>query len=190
MKTDFGKLCLIAGSLLVVAQCGDDAGTGSVILPDPIVRMQSHTDCKTFADRLIIDMPHLTRDCFVYEYDGGSVLHITRTNAAFNCCPDSLTADATITQSTIIIEEIEWVTTPCDCLCLYDMEFEITNVRPGIVKLRFMESYLAPGATLLQATIDLIKQPSGAFCANREFYPWSSQRFDAVELKSDLPAAD
>ncbi|MBD3298191.1 MAG: hypothetical protein GF341_06020 [candidate division Zixibacteria bacterium] len=134
--------------------------------------MQSHTDCKTFADQLIIDMPHLVRDCFVYEYDGESVLHITRTNAGFNCCPDSLTVTAAVTQSTITVEEIEWVSDPCDCLCLYDMEFDIANVPPGLVRLRFIEPYLAPGAPVLQATIDLINHPSGSFCADRGFYPW------------------
>jgi hypothetical protein len=130
------------------------------------------TDCKGYAAlKATEDMPP-DQDCVEYQYDGESVLLLKHVNAGFNCCPDSFAAEFHIQAGRITIDEIEWLTHPCYCLCLFDLDYQITGLPPGEYTIRAVEPYLQEGDEILEFTVDLVSSPSGAYCVQRDRYPW------------------
>jgi hypothetical protein len=110
------------------------------------------------------------KDCIEYEYDGEDVLLLTHVNAGFNCCPE-ITADITIVDNIITIEEIE-ISGDCDCLCLFDVYYEIINLEPGEYTILVVEPYLHEDEEILEFTVDLSSSTSGSYCVDRYHYPW------------------
>ncbi len=140
----------------------------------PSGKLVSRTGCKSgFAPASgAWAPPDMT--CVEYVYLSGGILMITHENAGFNCCPGEITADIKISNNTITIVEHE-AQNACDCSCLYDLTFEITNLEPGQYVLKIVELYLQPGDERLEFTIDLAGAPSCAHCADRNHYPWTHQ---------------
>lgn len=135
----------------------------------------NYTGCKTFQKRSTIDSTSPDQDCIEYEYDGESLLLIKHINAGFNCCPDSILADITIVDNLITIEEKESLSNPCHCLCLFDLDLEITNLEPGEYTIRVIEPYVKSGEEQLEFSINLSTSPSsGSYCVKRDYYPWGS----------------
>ncbi len=167
-----GVMMTIMPLMLLSVHCGDDVIHDGGEITNAAVKMISHTECKHFDSRSTMPVISPSRDCVGYEFDGASVLHIKRTNAGFNCCPDSLTASVETHGSVISVDEIEWVSQPCRCLCLYDMEYDIDGMTAGTVTLQFNEPYLQEGDEILSITIDLAAEPSGSICVERSHYPW------------------
>ena len=175
-------LVTVAGLLFVMAGCSDSNNT--VTEPELIPLMGSTVsagDCKVFEDFHAGDGTGSDQDCIEFEYDGESVLSIKHINAAFNCCPDSFGVEVNLEGNVITIVEQEYLTYPCYCLCLYDMEYSVANVKPGTYTIRVIEPYLLasnmvddpPGPPpLLQFSVDLRATPSGMFCVERNTYPW------------------
>jgi len=117
--------------------------------------------------------PPSHQGCVEWNYDNGT-LHLTHWNAGFNCCPEIHT-DVWVGSSHIWIEETETFPQgdPCPCLCVYDLEFEINNLPPGEYIIDIEELYLEAGDAPLYITIDLITEPVGISCADRNHYPWT-----------------
>ncbi|MBD3298190.1 MAG: hypothetical protein GF341_06015 [candidate division Zixibacteria bacterium] len=170
-----GVLLMLIGLLLILRCGGDVVNTGDVV-SEASATMVSQTGCKRFDSRSTMVDISSSLDCVDYEYDGTANLNIRRTNTGFNCCPDSLTASVEISGSVISIDEIEWVSEPCRCLCLYDMEYAISGVAPGTVTLQFNEPYLEEGDAILSITVDLAAEPSGSICVERSHYPWGVEQ--------------
>ncbi len=64
------------------------------------------------------------------EIDGGDlVLH--HENATYNCCPDSFTFTVTVSNDSLYITEQEVLTTPCDCMCCYNLTTVVAGLSPG-----------------------------------------------------------
>jgi len=114
------------------------------------------------------------QDCIEYQYDGTSVLLLKHVNAGFNCCPDEILADITIEDNTVTIEEDESleITGGCFCLCLFDVDYGISNLPSGEYTIRINGLYLEEGDEILEFTVDLASSPSGSFCVYRDHYPW------------------
>ena len=129
--------------------------------------------CKTF-ERGEADTIPLDQDCIEYGYDGESVLSIKRINAGFNCCPGVIKAFVDIEGDVITIEEKEFYddTGPCYCLCLFDLDFDITEINPGVYTIKVIELYLSAGDEPLEFSVDLTNSNSGIFCVKRSVYPW------------------
>jgi hypothetical protein len=127
----------------------------------------NHTDCKESFDE---ESPQ-NLDCIEYNYDGEDILLLTHINAGFNCCPE-LTADITISDNIITIEEIE-LSGDCDCLCLFDVFYEISDLSPGEYIITVDEPYLQDDEEKLEFTIDLLSPISGSYCVERFHYPWT-----------------
>ena len=106
--------------------------------------------------------------CIDYVYDGQSVLQLKHINAVFNCCPDSVGGDVQIDGHAITISEAEVLTMPCDCICPFDVDYEITNLPPGMYTIRVNEVYTHQGMQLLEFTVDLSKATTGSYCVDRE----------------------
>jgi hypothetical protein len=141
--------------------------------PLPLGRLVASSDCKSVLKAATAFDVSADQDCLEYDYDGDSVLVFKHVNAAFNCCPDSFTAVFDFVGQSITIREIEWLTTPCHCLCLYDIDLRITGLPSGTWAITVVEPYLWPGAEPLEFTVDFVASPSGRYCVTRDRYPWA-----------------
>lgn len=109
-------------------------------------------------------------DCIEYEYDGNNKLILKHINAGFNCC-STITADIDIIEDTIIIKEREYGEMCC-CLCLYDLDYAIVNIKPKKYKIKVLELCVNEDDEKLEFYIDLSSSPSGKYCVKRDHYPW------------------
>jgi hypothetical protein len=109
-------------------------------------------------------------DCIKYAYLNGT-LYIKHINAAFNCCPGKTSADAVITDSLIIVEE-KSALNDCDCMCLFDLEYNLSAVKKGKIHLFVKEPYVDDTSNKLEFQMDLNQSDTGTFCVPRNSYPW------------------
>ena len=157
----------LAIAALLFAACGDNS-TGSGDSQSPAGRSIGFEGCKTFDSAQTSGDDPTDQACLDYVYDGQSVLNMTHVNAIFNCCPDSVGGHVRVEDNTIIIDEAEWATMPCDCICPFDVDYEIVGLSPSVYTIRVNEIYLRDGEDILEFTVDLSEDPSGSFCVARE----------------------
>jgi hypothetical protein len=123
--------------------------------------------------------------CLEYNYVGDSMLCLRHVNAGFNCCPliDATVAvegdEITITESESFPEGYGHLYT-----CLFDLDYEIHNIQPGIYTISVQELYLIESDESLQFTVDLSESKSGVFCVERGHYPWGMLVVDGVSSSS------
>ncbi|RPH33657.1 MAG: hypothetical protein EHM93_04135 [Bacteroidales bacterium] len=117
---------------------------------------------------LLVDVNH---SCIIYSYDKNlKKILLTHANTGFNCCPGKITCK--VEQSGNIITITEKEETPgCNCLCIYDIDIEVSNLNSGEYIIKFVELYLGEQEELSK-TINLDINPTGEFCASRTEYPW------------------
>jgi len=138
---------------------------------DPSGQIVSSTGCKFMKNGDSQDPPS-DQDCLNYSYSSGN-LTLRHLNAGFNCCPEELLADFTFSSDTIIISENETLEGGgCDCLCLFDVTYELTGILPGEYTIIIEGMYLNGGEDPLSITVDLNQAPSGEECLQRYYYPW------------------
>ena len=109
-------------------------------------------------------------DCLRYEYDGKGNLKVYHINAGFNCCPEHFQIPVVVTGDRINIDETV-VDGNCDCNCLYDVNYSISGVKPGIYIIEVREPFVSKSEDKLILVADLTKK-SGEYCITREHYPW------------------
>ncbi len=153
--------------LLIGTSCDDKQEPTQTGSPEP--NYVSHSECKnkksgsTGEDK--------SQDCITYSYQADAkMLTLTHKNAAFNCCPDSITVDFSFIGDTIILSEAE-TNGDCDCLCVFDLNFTIGNLEKKAWIIKVIEPYIGDGEVLL-ATMDLSNEINGEFCITRNYYPW------------------
>jgi len=89
------------------------------------------------------------KSCVQWQYNG-STLSLSHINAVLNCCP-VFVADVTIDDNNIIIKEIDSLFNGgCDCICCYDLEYEIQNLPLDEYTITFLEPYLFDGEDTLR----------------------------------------
>ena len=110
-------------------------------------------------------------DCLEFHYNGTNTLVLRHINAGFNCCPGKITAEIYFHSSLITITEREQ-DQGCDCLCLFDLDYELVNLLPGVYTLRIIEPYVEGGDQVLELTLELLSATSGTLCLHRGYYPW------------------
>ncbi len=98
--------------------------------------------------------------CVQWQYDGVGTLLLKHVNATFNCCPE-IETHVTIAENTITIQEIE-IEGLCDCMCTYDLDFQISNLPTGEYTISVTESYVS--LPPLQFTVNLVNTPTGEYC--------------------------
>jgi len=127
--------------------------------------------CKSQMKTADIDTIPNTQTCIEYTYDGVSTLHVRHINGLFNCCP-VFVAEFAIDGDLITITEVDSLYMGgCDCDCLFDVDYEITGLMPGIYTLSIDEISTFPGDDPLEAQIDLTAATSGIFCVERPYNP-------------------
>jgi hypothetical protein len=131
--------------------------------------------CKEFQKDSPPDSTPPNQDCIEYQYDGEGMLLLKHVNSGFNCCPDDILAEITLVGNLITITEIEeppggW----CDCICLFDVDYQISDLPPGEYTITVNQLYLQPGDEILEFTVDLTSATSGEYCVQRDDYPWGT----------------
>jgi hypothetical protein len=104
------------------------------------------------------------------------VLTFHRVNAGFNCCPGGFTVQVNAHDNVIEILEDE-VEPNCHCLCLFDLDYEITGVWPGTYRIIIDGPYMAPAWPETEDyrmifDVELTNGAIGDFCVQRSHYPW------------------
>ena len=98
-----------------------------------------------------------------YSCKSSGRLYIRHVNAVFNCCAEELRANASVTDNRIIITESE-KSSACDCICPYDLSFEVGPLTDGkytVVINRDTQEYTT-------FVIDFDKNLSGRFVISKE----------------------
>ena len=122
------------------------------------------TGCKTNMKA----SPALNMDCVVIDYSAGQTLTVRHYNTVFNCCPEDPFAEVIVDGNTINVNE--YATGICDCMCLFDIFYEIPNITPGEYTIIVSECW--PPNTDHTYTIDLSTTPYDSICIERNDYPY------------------
>jgi hypothetical protein len=136
----------------------------------PTGSLKGFGSCKGVGSTQAAADPQSAEDCLEYGLGGNGVLYLKHINAAFNCCP-VFEAEVSVVGNEITITEIE-VEGQCNCLCLYDVSYEITGLAYGQYHIVVNELNVYGSDQLLDFTVDLSVTPSGRFCVPRNHYPW------------------
>lgn len=136
----------------------------------PEGKLTKQSDCKQFASVLKSNFaPANEQECILYYYTGNT-LYITHQNTAFNCCPGKIMASITVNDHVITIKEREQEA-GCHCMCLYDLELEVSNLAQGTYRIIVDVPYLG-GQPAMDFSCDLEEKSNGEYCADRNGYPW------------------
>lgn len=173
MKAKKMSIFLLALSLLIIISCKQDE---NIIPFNPNAHLVSYHGCKTFpqesgASSQFSLFHAQNQDCIEYQYFGDSILEIHHLNAGFNCCPGEVVADIDINDNLIVIRENE-TESGCFCLCLFDVNYRIEGLMPGIYTIIIIEPYTNDQDEKLEFTVDLSRATSGTYCVSRNHYPW------------------
>jgi hypothetical protein len=161
--------------LVGVLACSDDTEEPTEPSSAPSLTVTGHTGCKNaVTKRAGADS---TRECIEWQYDDEGALHIHHVNAGFNCCVDALLASFDKEGNSITITESEDLENGgCHCLCLYDLDYEISYLATGEYYITVigpcMESQSTPESDYIVFSVDLATEPTGTFCVRRDHYPW------------------
>jgi hypothetical protein len=140
----------------------------------PVGYLTNYSDCKTTGAGAPKEgyVPSSSEECLQYEWQGEGTLALKHINAGFNCCPDRLIGLVAIQDNTITLTETE-VGGLCNCNCLYDLDYEITNLKPGLYTLQVVPTgYVPPGDPPLTFAVDCTGPTNGIQCVRRSGYPW------------------
>lgn len=154
---------------LITTYCSLSESEG--ITSGPEVLLINHSECKDFNSSRNTFSLDSSIDCIQFDYNGSGVLTLTHINAGFNCCPGQITANINIEDNIIIIEEAEEIA-GCHCNCLYDIDYQITNLTPGVYTIKVIEPYVGGDEEQLEFTISLTGSLQDSYCLERDTYPW------------------
>jgi len=62
---------------------------------------------------------------------GSHMVHVLHSNAEYNCCPDDIVISLTVEGNVLHFAEEEVLSTPCFCICCYDVEATVVNLPSG-----------------------------------------------------------
>jgi len=140
----------------------------------PTGLLMNYEGCKTFASASSTESSFHSgnAECFEYQYDGQGQLILKHINSGFNCCPGKIDADISLSGNLIYIEEREQEQ-GCYCRCLFDVDYQIYDLKPGTYTLELKGPYVDETDERLRFDIELYGPCSGTFCVLRNHYPWS-----------------
>ena len=137
-------------------------------------KVNSISDCKLQKSLRQTESDSLSYSCVQYSFSSSNnVLKLKHLNAVFNCCPKKINCDFNLKNDTIFITESE-TDGNCDCMCLYDIETEISGLKPDQYVIKFQEPYLGDQQVIV-FLVDLTQQLSGEYCVERTNYPYPGE---------------
>lgn len=136
---------------------------------DPALLFGQNSGCKDFSLKTeLSDGP--TSDCLYYSYFDNTLI-IKHVNVGFNCCPEGFKVELQVLGDTLVIRERE-NSNVCDCSCLFDLEYSLTDVEKKTWWIRVDEEYVGEDMEPMFFEIDLKNDPEGKWCVERTHYPW------------------
>lgn len=134
-------------------------------------KLISNSACKSLKSANVTEETPDSLSCIEYLFEASTnKLLIKHINAGFNCCPDSLYCNISVSSDTIVVQEIE-KSALCDCDCLFDLDMEINGVDIKKYYIRFIEPYSGDQEQII-FEMDLTKKKEGSYCVVRKQYPW------------------
>lgn len=171
-NANYHKFLILSAFLAVTIFVGcDDDGTGPGNAQQITGTLVAHSDCGgfDFGTDASGDITS-SQSAVAWEWDGHGTLNLRHINAAFNCCPE-ISCEFAIDQNVITV--VEHDEGDCDCLCLFDADFQITGLTIGIYTIKFEEKYLYETDPKIEFSISLGNSPaSDTVSVTREHYPW------------------
>ncbi|MFH2055183.1 MAG: hypothetical protein ABIJ61_04440 [bacterium] len=160
--------------LVVGFACDDDSEEPSQPTGTSDLTVTNFSDCKSGIAK--IAGASSTQECIEWQYADG-VLSIHHVNAGFNCCVTALLASFAKEANEITITESEVLDQGgCNCLCLYDLDYQLNSFATGVYTFTiigpYMETTSTPESDYLTFSVDLASEPSGSYCVDRDHYPW------------------
>lgn len=143
------------------------------IVEDPELDIAAVTDCKD-----LVGVMESVDDCVYLSTDDENNLIVFHENAGFNCCIDDVVSTIEVRGDSIIINEEAYEPNPCECLCLYDVTYKISNLNEGKYFFYLNEPRIPPNKeTLPEIKFDFDLEFSEDFsvekCFERNsYYPW------------------
>jgi hypothetical protein len=148
---------------------------------DPYGYLIDYSGCKAASTGISdVEVPGCL-DCVLCYYSDNT-LTLRQINAGFNCCFDEILADISIQNDTIRITGRE-TGQPCDCLCLFDLEFEIRGIEPGVYTVIIEEPHLCDEDEPIVFELKLPCLPNYSHCEARSCYPWESSYSEDNDLR-------
>ena len=120
-------------------QCQSDAIEIPAGAAEPQLESYSNSGCLvgTSSDEIgtYEDYPGCGEDQFELAIEltaEGSRLIVTHQNATYNCCPDDISVTLSVDGNVLGFTEEEILTSPCLCLCCYDVTSNAIDLAPGL----------------------------------------------------------
>ncbi|MFH1050381.1 MAG: hypothetical protein V1779_05545 [bacterium] len=135
-------------------------------------RIINHTDCKNIGGE-IQEIVSASDECITFNYYMSyQIVRLSHINAGFNCCPEKINASYSFSKDTIKIFEKQ-AKAGCRCDCLYDINYELRNIYPGIYHIEIYGP-LTDGINQPQfsCVVNIPDDFDSTFCIYRGFYPW------------------
>jgi hypothetical protein len=145
---------------------------------DPVGTIDYNSGCKVFDANSPDYIPGSADSaCALVITDPSSgTMHITLQNTAYNCCVDAIDAEFGFDGNLITITGREHPQGGlCDCICLYDVSYTVSNLAPAVFTITFVEPYLLPGQEPLEIEVDMSVEGAWSACAYRSGYPWGEE---------------
>lgn len=137
---------------------------------NPGIRLDKSSECKDFNLKTDPEVGQ-DKDCIFYSYQD-NILTIRHVNAGYNCCPEGFIIHLEVKGDTLLITEKE-KSSLCDCNCLFDLDYTLSDIRKGTWWIRVDEQYIqTPEQEKILFEVDLKNEPEGQFCVQRDIYPW------------------
>jgi hypothetical protein len=110
-------------------------------------------------------------ECLEWSYEKGT-LKIRHVDAAFFCSAEIRTGVSASAGSVSILEIAEVDGIPPPCMCLRDLDVEVTDLPGGTYEIKIYRQGETSASLLFRVTADLESEPSGSACEPRDGYPW------------------
>ena len=152
---------------------------------DPVGTIDDYSGCKDLTGTADFPGPFSADSAcvIVYTMPAENAIRIFHVNTAYNCCVEALDGDFEFGEGQITITGREYPPGGlCDCICLYDVTYTVSNLEPGIYTISFVEPYLPPDQEQLTITVDLTQEGCWTSCVPREGYPWDEGLDEASDL--------
>jgi hypothetical protein len=163
-------------TLLFLFACSTDKSKDPVCVnpyeTEKAGRLINHSDCKNSGGVILVNV-NSTHEAITFNYYAGyKILQLSHLNAAFNCCPEKITASYKFSNDTIRIFEKQ-AKAGCLCECLYDINYELRNISQGIYHIEIYGP-MTDGSyhSALAFDVDVVNHKDSVFALYRGFYPW------------------
>lgn len=153
--------------MICLTACSEEEQSIKPVASAPYGEVIYFSDCKTFSENVDAAFTDRNESAVEYSYDAKRrILTLKHINAAFNCCPGTISTVIHVEDALIQIREQESEAL-CNCNCLFDVEIEIRAIEQAEYRILFIEPYVHPNDIPISFSIDLSTSMAGRFSVPR-----------------------